>query len=158
VVEIRPTDWRTETWKNGGGITHEIVRWPEGSGVYDVRVSLAVVSRSGPFSRFPGFRRWTFLAGAQSIELWTAEDTRVLALLGDHLEIDGDIAIDAVVTKPTELLNVLSRWPNMRVGYGTPRHPVRFAMALAPTYQLAARHALVFDPPEMVAMRSLWIA
>lgn len=156
--EIRPIDWQTEPWRNGGGFTHEIARWPDGSGDFDLRVSLAVVGRSGPFSRFPGYRRWTFLAGTCSIELWTAEDTRVLSLLGDHVELDGDVAIEALVTQPTELLNVLSRSPHTRVGYGLPRQPVRFAMALAHTYQLAARHALVFDPPETISIRSLWIA
>ena len=155
--EIRPEDWQAQPWKNGGGVTHEIVRWPGGDGPYDIRVSLAQVTRSGPFSRFPGYRRWTFLAGARSIELWTEHDTHVLGLLGDHVELDGDVAIDAVVAQPTELVNVVSRWPHLRVGYGQVRHPVRFAMALAPTYQLAARHALVFDPPQPVALHGLWI-
>jgi len=157
--EIRPLDWRSQPWKNGGGITHEIARWPPhaSDGEYEVRVSLAMVSRSGPFSLFPGYRRWTFLAGASPIELWTAHDTRVLALLGDHIELDGEVAIDAVVTRPTELLNVIAR-ADVRVGYGLPRVPVRFAMALSPTYQLAARHALVYEPPLEVAVRTLWIA
>ncbi|XES00502.1 HutD family protein [Streptomyces sp. S1D4-11] len=41
-------------WKNGGGVTREIVAWPEGAdmGDFEWRVSLADVGGDGPFSAF----------------------------------------------------------------------------------------------------------
>ncbi|WP_394779992.1 HutD family protein [Undibacterium sp.] len=46
-------------WKNGGGTTTELVVWPEGAGLdsFGWRISSAVVSSSGPFSRFDGIDR-----------------------------------------------------------------------------------------------------
>lgn len=56
-----------QPWKNGGGLTREIVSWPPGSGVadFDWRVSIAHINSSGPFSAFPGVDRViTLLEGA----------------------------------------------------------------------------------------------
>ena len=46
-------------WKNGGGVTCEVAAWPPGtgSGGFDWRISIASVTRSGPFSVFPGVDR-----------------------------------------------------------------------------------------------------
>jgi uncharacterized protein len=46
-------------WKNGGGVTHELLAWPPGAGnSWLVRVSVATIAGDGPFSRFPGVQRW----------------------------------------------------------------------------------------------------
>lgn len=44
-------------WKNGGGVTREIVASPGRGGGFDWRVSLADVTEDGPFSAFPGVDR-----------------------------------------------------------------------------------------------------
>ncbi|MFJ9082675.1 HutD family protein [Streptomyces sp. NPDC102384] len=46
-------------WKNGGGVTTEVLAHPEGSGTEDFawRISLADVAGSGPFSAFEGVDR-----------------------------------------------------------------------------------------------------
>ncbi|MEY2618152.1 MAG: hypothetical protein RL522_1154 [Pseudomonadota bacterium] len=46
-------------WKNGGGVTREIVCWPPGAGLddFDWRVSIATIASDGPFSAFPGIDR-----------------------------------------------------------------------------------------------------
>jgi environmental stress-induced protein Ves len=56
---IRPADQRRMPWKNGGGETIEIAVMPEGAGLedFDWRVSMARVTRAGPFSSFPGVDR-----------------------------------------------------------------------------------------------------
>ena len=54
-------------WKNGGGETTEIAVSPEGAGLatFDWRVSMARVTKAGPFSSFPGVdRTLTILDGA----------------------------------------------------------------------------------------------
>lgn len=46
-------------WKNGGGLTQEIICWPPGAGLSDFhwRVSVAGIHAGGPFSVFPGVDR-----------------------------------------------------------------------------------------------------
>ena len=67
VQRFHLTDLVPQTWKNGGGLTREIVSWPPGSTVsdFDWRVSIAHIASSGPFSAFPGVDRViTLLEGA----------------------------------------------------------------------------------------------
>ena len=44
-------------WRNGGGLTRELLAWPDG-GDWAVRVSVAEIEADGPFSTFPGVERW----------------------------------------------------------------------------------------------------
>jgi environmental stress-induced protein Ves len=46
-------------WRNGGGVTREIVRRPAGAGLdaFDWRVSIATIAADGPFSTFAGIER-----------------------------------------------------------------------------------------------------
>ena len=44
-------------WKNGGGVTRELLAWPPG-GDWQVRISVAEIAADGPFSSFPGVERW----------------------------------------------------------------------------------------------------
>lgn len=52
-------DLPTTPWKNGGGLTREIVCQPAGAGMdtFDWRVSIAIVGSDGPFSTFEGVDR-----------------------------------------------------------------------------------------------------
>jgi environmental stress-induced protein Ves len=146
--------WRTQRWHNGGGVTHEIVRWPDRGDDhddYDVRVSLAEVATSGPFSQFAGYHRWSFLAGPAPIELVQAvAPTRAVKLvaLGDHVAVPGDLALSANLRAgPTYLVNVLAR-TDVVVGYGPVAHPVRLAFALVDRPVLARWSTAVFEPAE----------
>lgn len=60
-MRIERSAWRTQPWKNGGGVTHEVWRW-SAAGVadsaYDLRLSVAEIDGAQPFSAFPGFDRW----------------------------------------------------------------------------------------------------
>jgi environmental stress-induced protein Ves len=165
---LAPAEFRSQPWKNGGGVTHEIVRWPDPgtrAGAYDdafdVRISIADDRCPGPFSRFPGYRRWSFLAGPAPIVLDVAGTARELVALGDHLEVDGDVAIScALPAGPTRLFNVLVRdGIDADVGRGSCARPIRFAFALAALPWLAAGHAAVFDPPEVATLTAaaVWL-
>lgn len=56
--------FRTQTWKNGGGVTHEIARETR-DGRLLWRLSIAEVASDGPFSAFPGLARiLTVIEGA----------------------------------------------------------------------------------------------
>jgi environmental stress-induced protein Ves len=162
---LGPAEFRSQPWKNGGGVTHEIVRWPErsdaGDDAYDVRVSIADDRTPGPFSRFPGYRRWSFLAGDAPIVLDVAGTRHELVALGDHIAVGGDVPIACELPAgPTRLCNILVRdGVDVAVGQGPCPRPIRFAFALAHLAWLPAGHAALFDPPELAALtrHAVWL-
>lgn len=149
--------WRAQPWKNGAGITHEIWRCPDRDD-YDVRVSIAEVTQSGPFSRFPGYRRWSFLVGPAPIEL-VYEQTRELVAPGEHVELAGDAEITATLRAgATRLLNVLAR-TRIVVGFGPVAHPVQLVFGLVARPQLARWEAAVLEPAAAFDTTDcIWIA
>lgn len=157
---VRPAEFRAQPWKNGGGVTHEIVRWPDEER-YDVRISIADDRAAGPFSRFPGYRRWSFLAGAAPIALEVAGVLHELTAIGDHIEVDGDAPIRGELPAgPTRLLNVLVRKDvEAQVGWGACSLPIRFVFALEALPWLPEGHAAVFDPPEVATLSrtAVWV-
>jgi len=58
-------------WKNGGGVTREIVCQPTGAGIgdFDWRVSIAHIASDGPFSAFPGVDRIITLLSGGGVHL-----------------------------------------------------------------------------------------
>jgi len=60
----RLVDAEPVSWKNGGGLTRELLREPA-EGPMRLRISVADVASEGPFSLFPGVERViTLLSGA----------------------------------------------------------------------------------------------
>jgi uncharacterized protein len=60
---VRCSDVEPMPWKNGGGLTRELLAWPT-TDDWIVRVSVADIARDGPFSAFPGVtRHFAVLAG-----------------------------------------------------------------------------------------------
>jgi len=61
-------------WKNGGGVTREIVCQPPGAGMdsFEWRVSIANIARPGPFSAFPGVDRQIMLLEGDGVQLQAA--------------------------------------------------------------------------------------
>lgn len=62
-------------WKNGGGVTREIVCQPKGAGMndFDWRVSIAHIASDGPFSVFPGVDRIITLIGGGGVYLQSSD-------------------------------------------------------------------------------------
>lgn len=58
-------------WKNGGGSTVEVARWPTDCGLEDFiwRVSIAAISSDGPFSAFEGVDRIITLIQGPGVQL-----------------------------------------------------------------------------------------
>lgn len=56
-------------WKNGGGITTELLRIPKESENFTLRLSLARVSTDGPFSHFPGIDRLLLILQGEGVKL-----------------------------------------------------------------------------------------
>ena len=82
-------------WKNGGGVTREIVREPAGASLddFDWRVSVADIAAAGPFSRFVGIDRHLLLLEGDGVNLTSVEAGLDVNLLADDtvLAFSGDV-------------------------------------------------------------------
>ena len=98
-------------WKNGGGVTRELLRLPAGGpDEWTLRISVADIAADGPFSPFPGIARWfAVLTGAGVRLRWPACAQHVHA--GEPpLRFDGGDAPDCTLFDgPTRDLNIMVR-------------------------------------------------
>lgn len=98
-------------WKNGGGVTRELLRLPaDGGDDWTLRISVADISADGPFSPFPGVTRWFAVLEGQGVRLTFPE--RTLNVRGGEapLRFDGaDAPGCALLGGPTRDLNVMVR-------------------------------------------------
>jgi environmental stress-induced protein Ves len=108
---LRAADRRAVPWKNGGGVTREVIVEPPGSdfGSFDWRVSLAEVASAGPFSSFPGVdRHMAVLSGRLGLAL---QGRSVTLCPGDAaLSFPGEVSVHAAPEGgPVSDLNLMVR-------------------------------------------------
>lgn len=65
---IRADEVAAQPWRNGGGLTRELLAWPSAER-WTVRVSVAAVVADGPFSRFVETQRWFAVLDGEGVEL-----------------------------------------------------------------------------------------
>lgn len=110
---IRLADTPALAWKNGGGVTREMLAWPSPQN-WGVRLSVATIDRSGAFSRFDEVTRWFTLIEGAGLSLCVANKTYDLDADSDPLCFDGGLPCVASVEKgPLSALNIMVR-PNWR--------------------------------------------
>ena len=100
-------------WKNGGGVTRELVAHPEVQG-WSWRLSVAEIAQSGPFSRYEGVRRWLAVLAGGGVSLAIGEGagavTHALTPDGAPLAFSGEApAYGAVQAGPTQDFNLMVR-------------------------------------------------
>lgn len=99
-------------WKNGGGTTSEVAVFPQGAGFDDFgwRISIADISRGGPFSQFPSIdRTLAMLKGRVSLSI-AERDTVALSADMPPVEFPGDIPTSAeLIGGAATDLNVMTR-------------------------------------------------
>jgi environmental stress-induced protein Ves len=99
-------------WKNGGGVTREVVVFPAGSDLaqFGWRVSIAEVRAAGPFSPFPGVdRRMAVLEGRLALSI-EAQPATSLTPGTRPVFFPGDVpAFGEPVDGPVVDLNVMTR-------------------------------------------------
>lgn len=100
-------------WKNGLGITREVISRPasDGSDGFDWRISLATVGASGPFSIFPEIDRTIAVLQGDGIQL-TVDGKREVPLLvaSPPFAFSGDAEVQADCLGGETLdLNMMSR-------------------------------------------------
>jgi environmental stress-induced protein Ves len=124
-----------QPWRNGGGVTHELLAWaperaagahPAGNAQHTnwvVRVSVADITQDGPFSAFPGIDRcFTVLQGAGV----------VLTLRGADLHLTPDsepLAFDGADAPGCRLISGATRDLNLMVRQSTGRAWIQRAVA-----------------------------
>ena len=66
---LRARDRVARSWKNGGGVTHDVAVFPEGADDESFlwRASVATIAAAGPFSRFPEIDRALMLLDGELV-------------------------------------------------------------------------------------------
>jgi environmental stress-induced protein Ves len=107
---IRYADIQPSLWKNGGGTTREIWRFPSDSTLNDfgIRCSIAEVCKSGPFSNFAGYHRLISLLQGPSMELRSSQIEQPVWLKPFKVfEFDGSIPIECTISAATLDFNLM---------------------------------------------------
>lgn len=102
-------DVPAQPWRNGGGVTRELLTWPPGDD-WQVRVSVADIDRSGPFSPFPGTARWFSVLQGEGVVLTLPGGEMTLHPGSPPCAFDGaDAPGCRLVGGPTRDLNLMLR-------------------------------------------------
>ncbi len=119
---VRLQDALPQHWRNGGGVTHELLAWAPERAAGDhqagnaqhtdwaVRVSVADITQDGPFSAFPGIDRcFTVLQGSGVVLTLRGTDLH-LTPDSEPLEFDGaDAPGCRLISGATRDLNLMVR-------------------------------------------------
>lgn len=90
MIILRESSYVSVPWKNGGGMTREILRSPPESTAFDWRLSLATIDSPGPFSAFEGYHRTLVLVRGAGVELnFGAQGRSKLNSVGQMVSFDG---------------------------------------------------------------------
>ena len=129
---IALADVPSSPWKNGGGITRELIAWPNAQD-WVWRLSVAEVQSNGPFSSFYGVQRWfAVLAGAGvRLTLTDSEQRQSAHALTPH---SAPFCFDGATPVSCDLLDGATQDFNLMVRQGQARaHMQRVSGELAHT-------------------------
>lgn len=105
---VRLSQTPAGAWRNGGGLTHELVSQPAGD--WRWRASVARIERDGPFSHFPQTQRHFAVVRGAGVRLEIAGQAYELHAGGQVLAFDGGQACQArLLQGPTLDFNLMSR-------------------------------------------------
>jgi hypothetical protein len=108
MIIFRAQDYKETPWKNGGGITREIVLKEDEDG-FLWRLSIADVRSDGPFSSFPGRHRILTVVSGFGMRLKDRQTGSVIdALPQKPIDFRGDQGIDSeLLAGPIQDFNVM---------------------------------------------------
>lgn len=105
-------------WRNGGGVTHDIVTVPAGAGDDDFlwRASIATIAAAEPFSVWPGIdRAFLLLRGELLLTIGGAGERRIAPGAAPIL-FAGEAAVAArPIDDPCTVLNLMARRGRRRI-------------------------------------------
>ena len=129
---LAPTHYRRMPWKNGAGLTEEIMTHPEGASLerFVWRVSIAEVASDGALSRFPRIDRSITLIEGAGMRLSGGRRDVVLRTPFEPYAFDGDEPIEcALVSGPVRDFNAMARRGRARAAVTAVRADVALAAA-----------------------------
>jgi environmental stress-induced protein Ves len=157
--------YQTMPWKNGGGSTSEIFRYPENQDVWQWRISVAEVASNGAFSLFPGCQRsLTLLSGAGMLLHF---ENRTVELLPPHASVyfSGEEQLSAeLIDNATTDFNVI--WQNNTHHVTVERRAMLGALWFIPEknvswfiYFISGHGSIKSEPngPEIQTGDSIWL-
>ncbi|MEU8528991.1 MULTISPECIES: HutD family protein [Streptomyces] len=109
---LRAHDRPATRWRNGGGVTREVVAGPAEAGMEDFawRVSLADVAAGGPFSSFPGVDRIITVVDGPGMELTVDGVPHTVDAPYEPFAFPGDAVTDCrLLGGPLVDFNVMTR-------------------------------------------------
>lgn len=107
----RPDDVAPQPWRNGGGLTRELLAWPSRED-WQLRLSVADIEADGPFSSFPGVQRWFCVLQGAGVELCIDGRPSRLQPGDPALGFEGSARTQArLLQGPTRDLNLMLRGP-----------------------------------------------
>jgi environmental stress-induced protein Ves len=96
-------------WRNGGGVTRELLAWPSISH-WTLRISVAEVARDGSFSQFPGVQRWFAVLSGGGVRLTVAGEVCELTPASPPFQFDGGADTGCrLLAGPTQDFNLMLR-------------------------------------------------
>ena len=117
---VRWSDAVEVPWRNGGGLTRELV--VRGGAPFDWRLSAASIAVDGPFSEFPGVDRILMLLGGDGVRLWFSDDgsSETVERPGDFVEFAGERPAEATLLGGSTVdLNLMWRRDRFRASVQT---------------------------------------
>ena len=105
-------DVAAQHWRNGGGVTQELLAWPAEAAASDwqLRISVARIDRDGPFSAYPGIERWFAVVQGEGVVLRFANRRLMLGAGSEPVRFEGASAPDCgLLDGPTQDLNLMVR-------------------------------------------------
>ena len=111
VQRVRLDDIPPTRWENGGGLTRQLLAWPDPA-QWMLRVSVAEVIAAGPFSVYSGVDRWFAVLDGDGVVLRTAGAAAPVTLSAHHAlhRFSGDQATHCdLVGGATRDFNVMAR-------------------------------------------------
>lgn len=109
IKHLKPADYRVMPWKNGAGSTTEIAAEAGRDGGFAWRVSMADLTRSGPFSAFPGIDRIITPIAGPAFRLKHAGHGDQLVTPFVPYAFSGDWTTEAELAGPGRDYNVMVR-------------------------------------------------
>ena len=96
-------------WRNGGGITRELLRWPDTDN-WLCRISVAEVASDGAFSHFVDVQRWLAILSGTGVRLTMPNHTNELTPVSDVLAFAGATPVQCnLLQGPVRDLNLMLR-------------------------------------------------
>lgn len=101
-----------QPWRNGGGVTQELLAWPAEAAASDwqLRISVARIDRNGPFSAYPGVERWFAVLQGEGVVLRFANRRLMLGAGSEPVRFEGAAAPGCdLLDGATQDLNLMVR-------------------------------------------------